>query len=108
MAFASEEHFLVAGIERGAGGPQLVVRYRNGDGDPANGAVVESVRLPAGVDTVVLKLAIDEGSAAVQWRPEGRGAGRTLASGIDVERMASVHTGLFTGVTVGPYAYAAR
>jgi hypothetical protein len=31
-----------------------------------------------------------------------------LAQGIDVEHMASVHTGLFTGVTVGPYAYAAR
>jgi alpha-N-arabinofuranosidase len=54
-----------------------------------------------------LRLAITDGTAAVDWRPAGRGAWRELGKGIDVEHMASVHTGLFTGVTVGPYAYTA-
>ncbi|HEX6219131.1 MAG TPA: glycoside hydrolase family 43 protein, partial [Sphingomicrobium sp.] len=104
MAFGSEAHFLVAGIEGGANGPLLAVRSRNGDGE-ANGALVASTPLPAGVDDVELRLAITDGTAAIDWRPAGRGAWRSVAKNVDVEHMASVHTGLFTGVTVGPYAY---
>ena len=107
MAFGSEEHFLVAGIEGGADGPTLAVRSRNGAGEP-NGALVASAPLPAGVETVELRLTVADGRAAVDWRPIGRGAWRSLAANVDVEPMASVHTGLFTGVTVGPYAYAVR
>ena len=107
MAFGSEQHFLVAGIEGGADGPLLVARYRHGEG-AANGGLVASTPLPAGAEAVELRLAITEGTAGVEWRPAGSGAWRTLAANIDVEHMASVHTGLFTGVTVGPYAYAAR
>src|SRR5690606_40583361 len=105
--FASEEHFLVAGIEGGADGPMLAVRARNGEGE-TNGAAVASAPLPAGVEAVELRLAITDGTASVDWRPAGRGAWRSLASNVDVEPMASIHTGLFTGVTVGPYAYAPR
>ncbi|MXO60161.1 family 43 glycosylhydrolase [Altererythrobacter salegens] len=108
MAFASEEHFLVAGIEGDKGGGYLAVRYRNGNEDPANGALVARADLPTNVESVELKLAIDRGTALVQWRPASQSAWRALASDIDVERMASIHTGLFTGVTVGPYAYAAH
>lgn len=106
MAFGSEQHFLVAGIEGGADGPRLAVRVRNGEGEP-NGALVANAPLPAGTAAVDLRLAITDGTAAVDWRPAGRGAWRELGKGIDVEHMASVHTGLFTGVTVGPYAYTA-
>jgi len=107
MAFGSEAHFLIAGIEGAAGGPLLTVRSRNGAGEP-NGAASASAALPAGLDEVELRLTITDGTAAVDWRPAGRGAWRSLAREIDVEHMASVHTGLFTGVTVGPFAYAAR
>ena len=107
MAFGSEEHFLVAGIEGGADGPLLAVRTRNGEGEP-NGVLVASTQLPAGVEAVELRLAITDGTAAAEWRPAGRGEWRSLARDVDVEHMASIHTGLFTGVTVGPYAYAPR
>ena len=107
MAFGSEEHFLVAGIEGGADGPLLAVRTRNGEGEP-NGVLVASAQLPAGVEAVELRLAITDGTAAAEWRPAGRGEWRSLARDVDVEHMASIHTGLFTGVTVGPYAYAPR
>jgi len=105
MAFASEEHFLVAGIEGREYGSHLAVRYRDAADDPANGALVAEEPLPAGIGEVELRLRIDRGTAAVDWRPSGRGVWRPLAHQIDVERMASVHTGLFTGVTVGPYAF---
>ena len=107
MAFGSEAHFLVAGIEGGADGPLLALRTRNGGGEP-NGMLVASAQLPAGVKTVELRLAITDGTAAAEWRPAGRGEWRSLARDVDVEHMASIHTGLFTGVTVGPYAYAPR
>jgi xylan 1,4-beta-xylosidase len=104
MAFGSEAHFLVAGIEGGANGPVLAVRSRNGNGEP-NGALVANTPLPAGIDDVELRLTITDGTAAIDWRPAGRGAWRSVAKNVDVEHMASIHTGLFTGVTVGPYAY---
>jgi xylan 1,4-beta-xylosidase len=53
---------------------------------------------------IELKLAIDEGEAAVAWRPAAGGAWRELANDVDVRHMASVRAGLFTGVVVGPYA----
>ncbi len=47
-------------------------------------------------------------SATVRHRSTGASAGagawRDLADGVDVSHMASVNAGLFTGVTVGPYA----
>ena len=107
MAFGSETRFVIAGIEGTAAGPQLTVRSRAGDGEP-NGAVVASTAFPAGVDEVELKLTISDGTGSVDWRPAGSRAWRSLARNFDVEHMASIHTGLFTGVTVGPFAYAAR
>lgn len=107
MAFASEDRFLVAGIEGGADGPLLAVRSRKGEGE-AHGALVASTPLPAGTGEVDLRLSITNGTARVDWRPAGNGAWQELAQAVDVEHMASIHAGLFTGVTVGPYAYAAR
>ena len=83
------------------------LRVRTGGSEP-NGMLVASAQLPAGVEAVELRLAITDGTAAAEWRPAGRGEWRSLARDVDVEHMASVHTGLFTGVTVGPYAYAPR
>ncbi|WP_305098392.1 glycoside hydrolase family 43 protein [Croceibacterium aestuarii] len=108
MAFASEEHFFMAGIEGGKRGAYLAVRYRNGSGDPANGALVARAPLPDASEAVELRLAIDRGTADVSWRRAGGTTWQRLASDVDVEGLASIHTGLFTGVTVGPYVYSAR
>ena len=70
--------------------------------------MVASTALPAEVNEVELKLTISDGTGSVDWRPAGSRAWRSLARNFDVEHMASIHTGLFTGVTVGPFAYAAR
>lgn len=103
MLFASESRFLVAGIEGGADGPRLVVRRHLSAGE-ANGAEVASTALPRGTDAVDFQLEIVGGSADVRWRPAGGGAWRTLADNVDVEPLASIHTNLFTGALVGPYA----
>ena len=52
-----------------------------------------------------LRLAIDGGAAALSWRKAG-GRWQELAPRIDVEPLASVHAGLFTGLVIGPYAVA--
>lgn len=108
MAFIDEAHFLVAGIEHGQAGPRLVVRRRNGEGGEANGELVAQAALPAGVGEIDLRLAIDDGTASLDWRPAGDGAWRDLARGADVSHMASVNAGLFTGTVVGPYAVSGR
>ena len=104
MAFMDEEHFLVAGIERGAEGSRLVVRRKDGAAGGPNGALVAEAPLPTGLGEVDLRLAIDEGTATLDWRPAGRGAWRSLARDVNVSHMASVNAGLFAGTIVGPYA----
>ena len=107
MAFMDEEHFLVAGIEGSAAGPRLVVRRRDGEAAGPHGPVVAEAPLPDGVTDIELRLAIDEGTARLEWRPAARGAWRALADEVDVSHMASVNAGLFAGTMVGPYAFSA-
>ena len=104
MAFMDEEHFLVAGIEHGPEGSKLVVRRKDGDAGGPNGPPVAQAPLPATTGEVELRLAIDEGTANVEWRPAGQRAWRALAGEVDVSHMASVNAGLFAGTMVGPYA----
>jgi alpha-N-arabinofuranosidase len=104
MAFIDEANFLVAGIEQGPAGRRLVVRRRAGEGGAANGELAAETPLPASTGEVDLRLAIADGTAALDWRPAGAGAWRCLARSIDVSHMASVNAGLFTGTMVGPYA----
>jgi len=107
LAIMDESSFIAAGIELGGDRTrQLVLRSRASADEEANGAVVATAALPAGGE-IDLRLVIDKGAAAVSWRPAGRGAWRDLASGVSVRHMASMNSGLFTGVTVGPYAYSA-
>ena len=49
-----------------------------------------------------------EGKAHAYWRAENAAQWETLAEGIDIEPLASVYAGLFTGLVVGPYAYASE
>jgi alpha-N-arabinofuranosidase len=101
LAFMDETHFLAAGKEAG----RIVVRLRSAASDGAGGTEVAALPL-ATEGPVELKLAFDGGTAAVFVREEGTAAWRPVGSAINVEPLASVHAGLFTGLVVGPYAHA--
>jgi len=73
---------------------------------PETGALVASAPAPA-TGPVELRIAIDDGKASLSWRAAGK-TWRTLAPSVDVEPLASVHAGLFTGLVVGPYAVAGK
>jgi alpha-N-arabinofuranosidase len=100
LAFMDEAHFLAFGIE----GRQIVARRRSDAKQDERGEIIVSVpRRAAG--PVELRIAIDGGNAAVAWRRPGA-RWQVLAPRIDIEPLASVHAGLFTGLIVGPYALA--
>jgi alpha-N-arabinofuranosidase len=100
LAFMDEAHFLAFGIE----GQGIVARLRSDAKQDPRGEVVASAPLrPKG--PLELRIAIDGGSAALSWRKPG-GRWQALEPKIDVERLATVHAGLFTGLVVGPYALA--
>ena len=83
---------------------RLVVRLRTSSSDWAGGKEVASAPLAA-TGPVELKLSFDGGTAVVFVREEGATAWRQVGGPINVEPLASVHAGLFTGLVVGPYAY---
>ncbi|NVD43424.1 glycoside hydrolase family 43 protein [Qipengyuania atrilutea] len=100
LAFMDEAHFLAAGIE----GDRLVIRRRTDPSEDERGELVAEQPL-SGTGPVELKLALRGGEARVSWRQAGRGAWRELGGAVNVEPLASVHAGLFTGLVVGPYVY---
>ena len=100
LAFMDEAHFLAFGIE----GQQVVARRRIDAKQDQRGEIIASAPLGSG-GPVELRLAIDGGSAALSWRHSG-GGWQVLAPKVDVEPLATVHAGLFTGLVVGPYALA--
>jgi alpha-N-arabinofuranosidase len=104
LAFMDEAHFLAFGIEGTGSDRRLVARRRTAAEQSERGEVVAEAPL-AQSGPVELQIAIDGGSAALRWRPSG-GRWQALAEQIDVEPLASVHAGLFTGLVVGPYALA--
>lgn len=100
LAFMDESHFLAAGKERG----RIVVRLRTAANQSASGVIVAEAPL-ATEAPLELKLALDGGSARVFWRVAGDSAWQPVGAAINVEPLASVHAGLFTGLVVGPYAF---
>lgn len=100
LAFMDEHHFLAAGKERG----RLVVRLRTSADQGTSGDIVAETAL-AGDAPVELRLALDGGTARVFWRLDGAAAWQQVGGPINVEPLASVHAGLFTGLVVGPYAF---
>ena len=103
LALIDENHFLAFGIEQVAGARTLTVRRRSAAEQTETGEIVASAPF-AGRGEIELSLAIDRGRARLAWRPAETEAWRPLAQDIDVEHMSSIHSGLFTGVVVGPYA----
>jgi xylan 1,4-beta-xylosidase len=103
LALIDENHFLALGIEQIGGERRLAVRQRSAEAQAGKGELLVSAPL-AHRGEVELSLAIDRGTADLAWRPAGSGEWRRLAQDVDVEHMSSIHSGLFTGVLVGPYA----
>ena len=103
LAIMDESHFLAFGIEQG----RMVARLRTDPAQPEFGEVVAEQAISAN-GPVELRLSLRGGSAKVSWRERAGGAWQDLGAPINVEPLASVHAGLFTGLVVGPYAYAPR
>ncbi|MBU2342485.1 MAG: glycoside hydrolase family 43 protein [Alphaproteobacteria bacterium] len=105
LAFMDETHFFAFGIEGTGEGQRIVARLRDANRPDERGAVVAAEPL---VDSGAVELKIDltGGSARFDWRRAGAGTWTTLAENVDVEGLASVHAGLFTGLVIGPYAVA--
>ncbi len=103
LAFMDEGHFLTAGIELAPQGNRIAVRLRKDPGDAEQGALVYSA--PWDSTSAQLRLTLREGQATASWRASMQDEWNTSPE-IDVEPLASVHAGLFTGLVVGPYALA--
>ncbi|HYD25191.1 MAG TPA: glycoside hydrolase family 43 protein [Croceibacterium sp.] len=105
LAFMDESHFLAVGIENLAGKMMVVLRRRTGPEQPERGELLATTPLP-GDGPVALRLTLDGGTAALAYRPVAGADWLSLAERIDVEPLASIHAGLFTGLVIGPYAVA--
>ena len=103
MAFMDEAHFITLGIEGTGNGRSVTLRRRISAEASERGEVLASAPIPAS-GAVELRVGIDKGTAHLAWRAAGEDQWRELAAGVDVEPMASIHAGLFTGVVIGPYA----
>ena len=99
LAFMDESHFVTFGIE----GDSIVARRRSNANEPERGVELARARRPAS-GAVELRLQLRGGKAQAAMRAAGSRRWIDVASGIDVEPLASVHAGLFTGLVVGPYA----
>ena len=100
LALMDEAHFLAAGIE----GERLVIRLRTDPSQDERGEIIAEQSLTS-EGPVEFKLALRAGEARVVWRTAGEESWQRLGEAIDVEPLASVYAGLFTGLVVGPYAY---
>lgn len=103
MAFANEEHFLAAGIAGTGSNRRIELRERRNKDQPVQGQAIASRPL-ASSGAVELRMRIDGGLARIDWRPTGSRDWQVLAATVDIEHMAQIHAGLFTGAVVGPYA----
>ncbi|MXO88199.1 family 43 glycosylhydrolase [Altererythrobacter aestuarii] len=119
LAFMDEAHFLAFGIEQVAGERgerQMVARLRTDAAQDQRGEVV--ARAPMGrAGAVELRLQLNGGEAQLSWRMAGdegwnrlgngpgNGPGNGLGNGLNVEPLASIHAGLFTGLVIGPYSH---
>ena len=104
LAFMDEGHFLTVGLEQVNGAGRIAVRMRKDPGDSERGEILTSSAFAG--DSAQLRLSFDGGNATAAWRGTEQDAWNAFPA-IDVEPLASVHAGLFTGLVVGPYAVAA-
>ena len=94
-----ESHFVTLGLE----GADVVLRRRAQPGEPERGVEVARIPRPEAGE-VELRLELRGGSARAFARPVRSPPWLPVGGAFDVEPLASVHAGLFTGLVVGPYA----
>lgn len=99
LAFMDESHFVTLGLE----GADVVLRRRAQPGEPERGVEVARIPRPEAGE-VELRLELRGGSARAFARPVRSPPWLPVGGAFDVEPLASVHAGLFTGLVVGPYA----
>lgn len=97
LAFMDENHFVTLGIERDF----VVLRRRIAKEEAESGREIARIPRPA-AGPVELRLRLEKGAATTYAREPG-GTWQVVGA-TDVEPLASVHAGLFTGLVVGPYA----
>ena len=98
LALMDENHFVTLGIE----GDAIVLRRRVAAEEGERGREIARIARPGG-GPVELRLRLEKGAATTYARAAGRGTWQVVGR-TDVEPLASVHAGLFTGLVVGPYA----
>ena len=103
LGLMDENHFVAVGIENVAGRRVAVVRRRISAGESERGELIALAALPE-PGPVELRFALDGGTADFDYRLKGAADWLPLAADVDVEPLASIHAGLFTGVVIGPYA----
>lgn len=101
LAFMDESHFLALGLEGG----DVVLRRRIAAQEEERGRVIARIARP-GSGALELRLIFNGGTATTYARAAGDTTW-TMVGTADVEPIASVHAGLFTGLVVGPYAVSA-
>lgn len=99
LAFMDENHFVTLGLE----GEDVVVRRRAQASEPEKGVELARIARPTKGE-LELRLGLKGGSASAYARPAGAAVWQAVGAAFDVEPLASVHAGLFTGLVVGPYA----
>ena len=99
LAFMDESHFVAFGRE----GDRVTVRMRQSADQVERGEIVRSKPIGQGGD-IQLRLRLNGGSADFAWRAAGSAEWQAVAEQVNVEPLASVHAGLFTGLVIGPYA----
>ncbi len=99
LAFMDEAHFVTLGIEGG----DVVLRRRAQAGEAERGVELARIARP-GTAPLELRLQLRGGSARAEARAAGSARWVPVGATFDVEPLASVHAGLFTGLVVGPYA----
>jgi xylan 1,4-beta-xylosidase len=106
VAFADEAHHYFIGLWRDTAGSQIVVRKRDGKGDPADGTLIASQPYAGGT----VKLRITARGAAYDFAyAQGGGAWIPLVENADGRVLATEHDGLlFTGTVIGLYAATVR
>lgn len=105
LAFMDETHFFALGIEGTGERAQIVMRLRDAERPEERGALMAAAPLMPG-GAVDLRIELSGGTASFGWRKAGAKRWTGLAENVDVEGLASVHAGLFTGLVIGPYAVA--
>lgn len=105
--FQNETHYYAAVREQDASGTAVVLYRRNGKDDPPAGVAIARATLRDSHTTIRLRFQLNDARLDV-YHAESSREWKPLTTGVDASLLSVVKASGFTGVTFGPYAYAAR